>query len=105
MPNLKLQNGIYFRRDAELFSLLKKARNLSFPLDIMLKLFNVIVKPVVLYGAEVWGSENCDILGRLQLRFLKYVLSVNKFTSSMMVYGELGVVTLDVDIKLLMLTY
>ena len=56
-----------------MFSLLKKARNLSFPLDIMLKLFNVIVKPVVLYGAEVWGSEKCDILERLQLRFLKYV--------------------------------
>ena len=50
-----------------------KARNLSLPLDIMLKLFNVIVNPVVLYGAEVWGSENCDILERLQLRFLKYV--------------------------------
>ena len=82
----------------------KKARNLSFPLDIMLKNFNVIVKPVVLYGAEVWGSENCDILERLQLRFLKYVLSVNKFTSSMMVYEELGVVPLDVDIKLRMLT-
>ena len=88
-----------------MFSLLKKARNLSFPLDIMLKLFNVIVKPVVLYGAEVWGSENCDILERLQLRFIKYVLSVNKFTSSMMVYGELGVVPLDADIKLRMLKY
>ena len=83
----------------------KKARNLSLPLDIMLKRFNVIVKPVVLYGAEVWGSENSDILERPQLRFFKYVLSVNKFTSSMMVYGELGVVPLDVDIKLRMLTY
>ena len=71
----------------------------------MLKRFNVIVKPVVLYGAEVWGSENCYILERLQLTFLKYVLSVNKFTSSMMVYGELGAVPLDVDIKLRMLTY
>ena len=62
----------------------------------------VIVKPVLLYGAEVWGSENCDILERLQLRFFKYVLSV---LSSMMVYGELGVVLLDIDIKLRMLTY
>ena len=90
-----------------MFSLLKKARNLAFTLDIMLKLFNVIVKPVVLYGAEVWDNENCDIglLKRLQLRFYKYVLSVNKFTSSMMVYGELGVVPLDVDIKLRMMTY
>ena len=88
-----------------MFSLLKKARNLSLPLDIMLKLFNVIVKSVVLYEAVVWGSENCDILERLQLRFFKYVLSANKLISSMMVYGELGVVPLDVDIKLRMLTY
>ena len=71
----------------------------------MLKLFNVLFKPVVLYGAEVWGSEKCDILGRLLLRFLKYVLSVNKFTSSMMVYGELAATPLDIDIKSHMLTF
>ena len=65
----------------------------------------MIGKPVVLYGAEVWGSENCDILGRLQLILFKYVLSVNKFTSSVMVYGELDAVPLNVDIKLRMLTY
>ena len=70
----------------------------------MLKLFNVLVKPVVLYRAEVWGSEKCDILERLQLRFFKYVLSVNKFTSAMLVYGELGAIPLD-DIKSRMLTF
>ena len=99
------KSHLYQKECRAMFSLLKNPRNLSFPLDIMFKFFNVIVKPVVLYGAEVWGSENCDILERLQLRFLKYVLSVNKFTSFMMVYGELGVVPLDVDIKLRMLTY
>ena len=99
------KSHLYQKGCRAMFSLLKKARNLSFPLDIMLKLFNVIVKPVVLYGAEVWGSENCDILERLQLRFLKYDLSVNKFTSSMMVYAELGVAPSDVDIKLRMLIY
>ena len=65
----------------------------------------MLIKPVVLYGAEVWDSEKCDILERLQLGFFKYVLSVSKFTSSMMVYGELGAITLDVDIKSRMLTF
>ena len=88
-----------------MFALLKKIRNLSLSMDIMLKRFNVVVKPVVLYGAEVWGSEKCDILERLQLIFFKYVLSVNKFTSSMMVYGELGAIPLEVDIKSRMLTF
>ena len=87
-----------------MFALLKKSRNLSLPMD-MLKLFNVLVKPVVLYGAKVWGSEKCNILERLLLRFFKYVLSVNKLTSSMMVYGESGAIPLDVDIKSRMLTF
>ena len=88
-----------------MFALLERSRNLPLPIDIMLKLFKVLVKPVVLYEAEVWGSEKCDILERLQLRFFKYVLSVNKFTSSMMVYGELGATPLDIDIKSRMLTF
>ena len=33
------------------------------------------------------------------------MLSVNKFTSSMMGYGELGAIPLDVDIKSRMLTF
>ena len=59
----------------------------------------------MLYGAEVWGSAKCDILEhveRLQIRFFKYILSVNKFTSSMMIYGA---IPLDVDIKSRMLTF
>ena len=44
-----------------MFPLLKKARNLSFPLDIMLKLFNVIV----------------TYLKDSSLDFKKYVLSVS----------------------------
>ena len=51
-----------------MFALLKRSRNQSLPMDIMLEIFNVLVKPVVLYGAEVWGSEKCAILERLQLR-------------------------------------
>ena len=42
---------------------------------------------------------NNDIFERLQLRF------VNKFTSSMMVYGELGATPLDIDIKSRMLIF
>ena len=50
-------------------------------------------------------QQKCDILESLQLRFFKYVFSVNKFTSSMMVYGELGENPLDIDIKSCMLAF
>ena len=84
-----------------MFALLERARNLSLSIDILIKLFNV---PVVLYGTEVWHSEKCDIIERLQLRFFKYVLSVNKLISSMTVYEELGAIPFDVDNKSRMLT-
>ena len=58
-------------------ALLKKHKCIS-PIDIMLKLFNegLLVRLVVLYGAEVWGSKNCDVLERLQLGFCKYLLEL-----------------------------
>ena len=61
MPSLKQQNRIYIRTDAELCLLHLSQKS------IPMELFNV--KPVVLHGADVWGSEQCDILKRLQLRF------------------------------------
>ena len=38
----------------------KHAKSTIMSLDIMSTLLNVL-KPVVLYGAEMWGSENCDV--------------------------------------------
>ena len=50
----------------------------------------MLVKPVLLYGCEVWAHEGTDILEKLHLIFCKYVLGVNKSTCTNMVYGELG---------------
>ena len=38
-----------------MFYVLRKARKLSLPIDILLQLFDVMVAPILLYGAEVWG--------------------------------------------------
>ena len=78
---------------------------MSLPVDVAIKLFNNLVKPVVLYGAEVCGCESYNILERLQLRFCKYMLSVNKYTCSDMIYGELGVTPLSIDVSIRMVVY
>ena len=49
----KMAKSHYSKKDESYVFPSKKSRNVSLPLDIMLKLFSVIVKPVVLYGAEV----------------------------------------------------
>ena len=44
-----------------LYSILKKSRKLNLPIDLQIELFDTMVAPVLLYGCEVWGSENKDI--------------------------------------------
>ena len=45
-----------------MFSLLHKSRQLQLPIDIQLKLLDELIKPVLLYGCEVWAYEDTDIL-------------------------------------------
>ena len=44
-------------------------RRLNLPTDIMLTLFDSCVEPILLYGYEVWGYENVDILEKVHTKF------------------------------------
>ena len=87
-----------------MFSLLKKIRKNNLPLDVQIELFERCVHPVLLYGCELWGLENI-MCSRLQLRFLKMVLGVKASTPSCMVYGELGCLPIDIEVKARMLCF
>ena len=52
------KQSLYQKGCRAMFDLLKRIKSLSLPPDIALKLFDTLVKRVVLYGAEVWGCEN-----------------------------------------------
>ena len=39
-----------------LFSVNSKYKLSKFPLDIAIKLFDVMISPILLYGSEVWGA-------------------------------------------------
>ena len=79
-------------------SLLRKSRNMQLPIDIQIELFNKLVKPIILYGCEVWGFGNLEIIERVQLKFLKYILNLKTSTSIYIVYGETGCCPIHVDI-------
>ena len=69
-----------------LYNLLRKARNKHLPIDFQIELFNKLFKPVLLYGCEVWGFGNIDIIERVQLKFLKYTLNLKSCTPNNMIY-------------------
>ena len=65
-----------------MYSLIGKCRRLDLPIDLQLHLFDATVLPIMLYGCEIWGSENYVELDRLHLKFLKHVLGVNGRTKA-----------------------
>ena len=62
-------------------------------------MFNKTIKPILLYGSEIWGFGNCDIIERVQLNFYKYIFNLKRTTPSFMIYGELGITPIIVDIN------
>ena len=49
--------------------------------------------------------ENIEMIEKVQLRFLKLLLGVKATTPSCMIYGELGIYPLLVDVKIRLLTF
>ncbi len=82
-----------------MYSLLSKIRKHSLPIDIQIDLFDKTIKPILLYGSEIWGFGKNNILERVQLKFYKHVLNLKRTTPSVMIYGELGIYPLQIDIQ------
>ena len=88
-----------------MFSVFKKARKLCLSLDLQLHLFDSMISPILLYGSEVWGCENVDIINQFQLKYCKMLLKLKKSTPNIMIYGELGRMPMDCIIKSRVLNY
>lgn len=96
---MKTKKYLSKQANKAMFSLLRKTRQLNLPISMQIDLFNKTIKPILLYGSEIYGFGNIDILERVQLKFLKYILNLKASTPSFMVYGETGVTPLAIAIK------
>ena len=88
-----------------MYSVIGKYRKFDLPVDLQLELFRSMVVPVLLYGSEVWGYNVIRDVVILHIKFLKYTLGVQKNTCNDMVYGDLGVCPLEVEIKVRIVKY
>ena len=88
-----------------MYSLLQTARKQKLPIDICLDLYSSMVIPVFLYGCEIWGHKNVEILEKLQLKFLKHLFHLNRKTMSHVIYGETGLYPISVLVKTRMIRF
>jgi hypothetical protein len=83
-----------------MYEVIKKGRKHNISISCQLDLFDKMVKSILLYGCEIWGFGNNDILEKVHLKFCKMILHLKATTPNCMIYGELGRYPLDIDIKL-----
>ncbi len=86
---------------------MQTARTQNLPSSIILDMYQSMVVPILLYGSEIWGYENCNIglLEKLQIKFLKHLFRLSKSTMTNMIYGETGIYPLRVLIKMRMIRF
>jgi hypothetical protein len=97
------------------FKLKACTRDSNLPPALALKLFDQVIKPVCLYGSEIWGIEDLAAkkysntngfdstfynlpVESVQLSFCKYILGVTKRTTNAAAMGELGRFPLGIDV-------
>jgi hypothetical protein len=88
-----------------MYEVLGKGRIHNLSIKCQLDLFDKIVKPISLYGCEIWRFGKNDIIERVHLTFCKLLLRLKVSTPNFMVYGELGSYPLEIDIKVRMISY
>ena len=88
-----------------MYEVIKKGRKHNISISCQLDLFDKLVKPILLYGCEVWGFGNNEISEPVRLKFCKVLLHLKTTTPNCIVYGELGRYPVENDIKLRMISY
>ena len=72
-----------------MYDVLKKSRMFNLSVSCIHDLFVKIVIPI-LYGCEIWGFTNLQVIERLHLKFCKMLLNLKKSTPNYMVYSAIG---------------
>ena len=76
------------------------SRNALFALNLYLR----FIKPMPLYGSEIWGfNKNVDCLEQLQLRFYKSLLNLKSSTNKL--YDLRGRIPVEIDITIRMVSF
>jgi hypothetical protein len=75
---------------------------------LYLKLFDSLIKPILLYGSEVWGpqiNQTNNKIAKFVNKFYKTVLGLPRYTSTAGIHIELGRFSIDVNVHASMLNY
>ena len=91
------------RARAILETYLRKHKHM--PVNIVFELFDTLIKPILLYACEIWGSKMGSDIEKMHINFIKTVLGVKPSTNTCLIYAETGRFPLYITIYRQMIKY
>ena len=91
-----------------LSSIISKLQQFTFSkvnFESFTKIFTSCVRPILDYGASIWGFNNERIGQRIQDRAVRYYLGVHRFTPILGLHSEMGWLNIKFHFLLCMLRY
>ena len=77
----------------------KRINNLHISIHLQLQLFDHTMVPILLYGCEIWGFQNTNLIELVHNQFMRNIMKSRKSKPLYMLYAELGRVSVDQHIK------
>jgi hypothetical protein len=56
-----------------MYGLLQQCRKHKLSIECQFDMFDKTILPILLYGSEIWGFENIDIIERVHLHFCRFI--------------------------------
>ena len=88
-----------------MYAIITKARTEGLSISCQIHLFKVIVLPILLYGCEVWGFEDLEIIEKVQIDFCRNILKLNKSTQRNLLLSETGLLPVRILVKCRIVKY
>jgi len=86
-----LLSELICRGKAAMLQILRSLKKLTFiSPDVLFKVFDSQIQPILLYGAEVWGVDDCECIEAVHTSMLKRYVNVSARTPNTMLYGDTG---------------
>ena len=73
--------------------------------DHIMRLFDILIRPILTFDCEIWGVGNYDVIEKLYLNFVKKLLGVKPNINTAMLYAELGSFPLSIYIRKTLVKY
>ena len=91
-----------------IFGMMHKIRDIApLPPKVMFKLFDSVIKPILVYGSDVWGHRNAGLesIDKVMLRYCGRILNVKATISNIIVHGECGMLPPSVQCTISVLSF